>query len=92
MGRILGPTYNRAIDVTLSASGVYIRPKILYRLFHPPLLLPWECVRSVAGRQFVFFRWLEVCCVAGGQSFKLRLPRAAAPVLNAEMAAAKRRH
>ena len=90
MGGILGPTYGRMMNITLSPAGLYIRPKWSRRLFHPPVLLPWRCVRSTTERRTLFFRCLEAHCVAGDVTCWVRLPRAAAPIFRAEMAASRR--
>ena len=59
------------------------------KFFHPPLLLPWTCVRSVGeGRVMGRTRCLEVVCEADGDVFKLYLPLEAAGVVSAQRPAA----
>ncbi|MCH9807411.1 MAG: hypothetical protein K0U74_06750 [Alphaproteobacteria bacterium] len=43
-------SYSNCIDVVISRNGLYLRPMVLFRFGHEPLLIPWteiEDVRSI---------------------------------------------
>lgn len=44
----IGPArYNGVIHLWLSDEGLYLRPMLLFRAFHPPLLVPWAHIVAV---------------------------------------------
>ena len=84
-----GTRYNNCLKVTVASAGLYVVPLFLFRLFHPPLLLPWSCVRSVETQQVLGFRGLELLCEADGRVFKFYLPSDAAETVERFQAAAR---
>jgi len=43
--------YKGTLDLGVSEMGLYLAPRRLYRLFHPPLLIPWtEIQAEMRGR------------------------------------------
>ncbi len=38
--------YNRSLNVTVGEEGIRIEVSRLLRPFHPPILVPWECVAA----------------------------------------------
>jgi hypothetical protein len=48
-GSVLSP-YRRVVRVALSNEGLYLATVPLFRVFHRPLLIPWDCVKSVKRR------------------------------------------
>ena len=52
--------YNSCLKVTPLGRGIHVVPRWMFRLFHPPLLLPWEGVRSVTEKRLLFIRRIVV--------------------------------
>ena len=83
----LNARYGKLLAVTVSGAGLLVAPKLFVKLFHPPLLLPWTCVRSVGEGRVMGRTDLEVMCEADGDVFKLYLPVEAAGVVTAQRTA-----
>src|SRR6185436_11488304 len=41
--------YKSCLTVGVDASGLFVAPFVLFRLRHPPLLIPWEDVTFAPG-------------------------------------------
>lgn len=46
-GQFAGGNYSACLNVWLSPEGIYVRPMLLFRAFHPALLIPWSRVSDV---------------------------------------------
>jgi hypothetical protein len=46
--------YNRCLTVGSDNSGLFVRPLILFRLWHPSLFVPWTEITYQPKRQFFF--------------------------------------
>ncbi len=51
--------FNGMFEVGLSDHGVYMRPVVIFRLFFPPLLIPWSNLELCKSR--TFFGWESIC-------------------------------
>ena len=78
-----GARYGGSLKVTVAREGLYVVPLLIFRLFHPPLLLPWSCVTGTREGRVLFTRQLEVNCETEGRKTKLFLPAEAAEVVTA---------
>ncbi len=58
-----GVSFRSCLNMTLSPAGLYMVPARMFRLFMPPLLIPWSDVRF-AGFPKVFF--FEFACLRLG--------------------------
>jgi hypothetical protein len=58
MGKGMMPAnYKGCLVVNFGRTGIYMRPWVMFRFFHPPLLIPWRAVKSVEPEKF----WLRNC-------------------------------
>lgn len=48
--------YNNAIILYYNEEGFYLKPIFLFRLFHPPVLVPWSEVKDAQEKKFLFFK------------------------------------
>jgi hypothetical protein len=46
--------YRQAVTVALDTTGIYFEMFLLFRLFHPPIFVPWEDVFISEARIFIF--------------------------------------
>ncbi|WP_298960068.1 hypothetical protein [uncultured Roseibium sp.] len=37
-------SYRKCLDITLSNAGLYLRPVIIFRIGHSPILIPWHAI------------------------------------------------
>jgi hypothetical protein len=49
-------SYGSGVHVTLTEKGVHMAPMILFRLFHPPILVPWANVTACERCDFLFIQ------------------------------------
>ncbi len=52
-------SYNRNLTITLSPAGIHIRPMMLFRTRHMPLLIPWEAVIKLEQKGLALFPMLD---------------------------------
>jgi hypothetical protein len=52
-------SFRSCLNMNLSSSGFYMSPSLMFRLFMPPLLIPWSDVRFEGFKPFFF---LELSC------------------------------
>ena len=45
--------YNGVITAIVSPRGLYLRPWFMFRIGHPPILIPWQAVTSLKEGQFI---------------------------------------
>jgi hypothetical protein len=57
-------SFRSCLNMTLSAAGLYMVPSLPFRLFMPPMLIPWSGVRFEGSRKFLFFE--SSCFRLGG--------------------------
>ena len=51
-----GVSYNNAMTVWIDQRGVYLRPSILFRIFHPTLHFGWDQVASIEPRKTLWIK------------------------------------
>jgi hypothetical protein len=44
-------SYWRVVRVAFSSEGLHLAPMLPFRAFHDPLLIPWNCVKSIKRRR-----------------------------------------
>ena len=47
-----GVNFNSALVIGASPNGLYLSPVFLFRLFHPPLLIPWAEIQAEPVKQW----------------------------------------
>ncbi len=56
---MLGPVSHRGtLTVQAAPEGLYLSVMVLFRLGHPPLLIPWSAVRGGGAPQGFLTKWL----------------------------------
>ena len=53
---LMSVSYSSCINAWIDNDGVYFRPSLMFRLFHPMLFLPWNQMQSVENRPLIIFR------------------------------------
>ncbi len=66
--------YQSSLAVWLSPDGLFIRPMILFRGFHPALLIPWTSVTSVSEEKEFMSKWTVVELDVEDLNFLLKIP------------------
>jgi hypothetical protein len=51
-----GVSFRSCLNATLAASGLYLVPARLFRLFMPPILIPWSDIRFEGFTKVLFFQ------------------------------------
>ena len=49
-----GVRFGGVLEIGVGETGLYLVPMILFRLFHPPLLIPWSELRAAPVKRFLF--------------------------------------
>ena len=49
-----GVRFGGVLEIGVGETGLYLVPMILFRLFHPPLLIPWSELRAASVKRFLF--------------------------------------
>lgn len=59
---INGINYNNCLTLFYNQQGMYLKPIIFFRLFHPPILIPWAHIKDLGDKKILFrtFRRLQV--------------------------------
>ncbi len=52
--------YKNSIVLTYNEVGLYMKPILLFRLFHEPLLIPWTEMRVIRTKKILFTAYTEV--------------------------------
>ena len=47
--------HKNTLILAYNDEGLYIKPIILFRLFHPPILIPWKEIMEVRDKGILFF-------------------------------------
>lgn len=55
--RIGRTNYNAVVNVTVTRDGLYFKPMFLFRVFHPPILVPWREIKSINTKNFVLLKY-----------------------------------
>ncbi|HEY2081322.1 MAG TPA: hypothetical protein VGI88_00950 [Verrucomicrobiae bacterium] len=59
--------YKNVVQIVFTDAGVYFYAVFLFRAFHPPFLVPWESVKRIEKKRWLFWHRyrLEIRDVAG---------------------------
>jgi hypothetical protein len=68
---LLPARYKGCITLGVTSRGLYLRPMVFFRLFHPPLLIPWTAVDDLKDGHFLWSQWTDI--VLRGHDTRLRL-------------------
>ena len=52
--------YNNALTIGADMTGLYIAPVFFFRIWHPPLFIPWVEITAVRKTQLFFFKFVEL--------------------------------
>jgi hypothetical protein len=55
-----GTNYNGCLNFGAATEGLYVVPMLLFRAFHPPLLIPWSEVVARPIKLWRFFNFVEL--------------------------------
>src|SRR5258706_3807006 len=55
-----GANYNNSLILKYNYDGIYLRPILIFRLFHPPILIPWSEIKYVRDKKIFFFKLKEL--------------------------------
>ena len=47
--------YRNVLILKYNDEGIYLKPIILFRLFHPPILIPWSEIKEVRDKRILLF-------------------------------------
>jgi hypothetical protein len=50
----MSPQYGSSINAWLSEAGMWLRPVLPFRPFHPMIYVPWARTRSIESERFLF--------------------------------------
>ena len=67
-------SYSGAINAWLTEEGIVIRPSIIFRAYHPPILIQWSFVRSAAEKKAFFSKQTLVECEIDEIKVSLYIP------------------
>jgi hypothetical protein len=65
--------YNNCMSMHASVDGLFIQPWAVFRLAHPPLLIPWTELRNGRKRRSFGIDWMDFQ-LQNPPGFKLALP------------------
>lgn len=57
---VMSTNYNSCINAWLDHEGLYLRPSLMFRLFHPMLFLRWNQMQSVEETRLFLFKRIKV--------------------------------
>jgi hypothetical protein len=57
---INGVNYNNTLVLKINEEGMYLRPIFIFRLFHPPILIPWKEIKEIRDKKILFFNFKEL--------------------------------
>ena len=46
--------YRNALILKYNKDGIYLKPIILFRMFHKPVLIPWKEIKEVRDKRILF--------------------------------------
>ncbi|TYC65188.1 hypothetical protein FMN63_22445 [Stappia sp. BW2] len=65
--------YRNSVNVTLSDAGLYMRPILLFRIGHKPILLPWKAISDAQRRDLWFATTITLAVPLTGNGNERRL-------------------
>lgn len=52
--------YKNSLILKYNEEGIYLRPVVLFRLFHKPVLIPWKEIKEVRTKKVLFISFKEL--------------------------------
>jgi len=52
--------YNNCLVLKYNDQGILLKTIFLFRLFHPPILIPWNEIREVEDKKILFFTFKKL--------------------------------
>jgi hypothetical protein len=49
--------YNNSLILKYNEVGMYLKPIILFRAFHKPILIPWNDITKIKSKQIIFSKF-----------------------------------
>jgi hypothetical protein len=71
-GGMMGPNYNSCINAWLGEAGFWLRPSLMFQVFHPMIYIPWAHVQSIECKRVLFFESARVKLGGGVPDLLLR--------------------
>lgn len=73
-GQIVDVKYRRALNLWIASEGFYLAPSLLFRVAHPPLLLPWLAVDAAIEGKSLLGKHTVLKCDFGRVAVDFHLP------------------
>ena len=51
---INGVNYSKCLLLQYNSHGIYLKPVFIFRLFHPPVVIPWKEIKAVRDKKMLF--------------------------------------
>ena len=58
--RINYVNYNNSLILYYNEKGFYLKPVFIFKLFHPPIFIPWNEVQDIYDKKILFFKYKEL--------------------------------
>lgn len=52
--------YSRCLTITVSQSGIHMRPMLAFRIGHDPIFIPWDAVQDIRQKGLALFPVLDM--------------------------------
>ncbi|MEO8406333.1 MAG: hypothetical protein ABI480_17115 [Chitinophagaceae bacterium] len=52
--------YKNSLVLKYNEEGIYLRPVLIFRLFHKPILIPWKEIKEVRQKKILIFSYTEL--------------------------------
>ena len=52
--------YKASLILKYNDEGIFLRPTIFFRIFHPPIFIPWNEISAVDEGQFLFAKYVKI--------------------------------
>lgn len=52
--------YKNSLVLQYNETGIHLQPVVVFRLFHPPILIPWSEIKQITQIQFLFTKSTEL--------------------------------
>lgn len=53
-------SYNNCFLLKYNEKGFHLKPLFIFRLFHPPVFIPWKEIRAVHSKKILFVKMNEL--------------------------------
>jgi hypothetical protein len=57
---INGVNYNNCLLLKYNEQGIYLKPIFVFRLFHAPVMIPWNEIKAVRDKKVLFVHFKEL--------------------------------